>query len=184
MTITGEDPVVRAGQAVRVGGRLAGIISDVEPDPDRGRATVTANITKPGFRPLASDTKAYVRVHSIVYETYLELRPGKSEDKLGDGDRLRTAGRLRRRPARDRAALRPQGTGRTCGGPPWRRGSASPAAAGGSNSALADTPPLARDLSAQLGAATREDGALGRIVAGASRTARGARGTRGDDVEG
>ncbi len=183
VTITDEDPVVRAGQAVRVGGRLAGIISDVEPDGDRGRATVTANITKPGFRPMASDTKAYLRVHSIVYETYLELRPGKSEDKLGDGDRLRTqAGsgvdlletvQLFDRKAQQNLRRTAVATGVGLAG----RGRQL-------NGALADTPPLARDMSAQLGAATRQDGALGRIVAGASRTARGARGARGDDVEG
>ena len=183
VTVTGEDPVLRTGQAVRIGGRLAGIISDVQPDRRRGRATVTANITKPGFRPLTADTKAYVRVHSIVYETYLELRPGKSGTELGDGDHLRASASsgvdlleaVQLFDRKVRSDLR--GTAVSTGIGVAGRGRAL-------NAALADTPPLARDLAAQLGAATRDDGALGRIVAGASRTARGARGTRPDDVAG
>ncbi len=180
VAISGEDPVLRSGQAVRVGGRLAGLISDVKPDPDGG-ATVTANITKGDFRPLPKDTKAYVRVHSIVYETYLELRPGRARAELGDGDRLRAAAQsgvdlleavqLFDRKVQGDLRRATVGVGTGVAG----RGQ-------GLNRALADVPPLARDLSAQLGAATREEGALGRIVAGASRTARGARGTRADDV--
>ena len=68
---------------------------------------------------------------------------------------------------------------------PWSSAGIGVAGRGrGLNAPSPTRPPLARDLSAQLGAATRDDGALGRIVAGASRTARGARGTRPDDVAG
>ena len=73
---------------MRVGGKLAGLISEVEPDREEGGTTVTANITKTEFRPMPEDTEAYVRVHSIVYETYLELLPGESGTELEDGDSI------------------------------------------------------------------------------------------------
>ena len=50
------------------------------------------------------------------------------------------------------------------------------------NEAFADLPTLARDASAQLRAATREEGALGDLVVGAAGTASGLRGERSDDV--
>ena len=181
VSVPGDNPTLRPGQAVRVGGRLAGLVSEVEPDRERGGATVVANITKPGFRPLPDDTKAYVRVHSIVYETYLELRPGESRTALEDGDRLRAEASsgvdlleaVQLFDAKSRRDLRRTAVGVGYGVADRGREL---------NGALADTPELASDMASQLNAATREEGALGRIVAGAARTARGARGTRGDDV--
>ncbi|HYF28492.1 MAG TPA: MlaD family protein [Baekduia sp.] len=182
VTLPADTPVLRAGQAVRIGGRLAGLVADVEPDRrGAGGVTVTANITKPGFRPLPADTEAYVRVHSIVYETYLELRPGTSQRTLGHEDRLvARAGSgvdllevVDLFDARAREHLRTGVVGLGMG-----------AAARGRevNAALADTPPLARDLAAQLGAVTAADGALEDVIAGAARTFAAARGTRPDDV--
>ena len=181
VTVPGDNPTLRPGQAVRIGGRLAGLVSEVEPDRKRGGSTVVANITKAGFKPLPDDTKAYVRVHSIVYETYLELRPGESRSALEDGDRLRaqaTSGvdlleAVQLFDAKSRRDLRRTVVGVGYGVADRGREL---------NGALADTPELASDMASQLGAATREEGALGRIVAGAARTARGARGTRDDDV--
>ena len=46
------------------------------------------NLSKTAFRPLPADTTAFVRVHSIVYETYLGLQPGTSNEKLKSGDTL------------------------------------------------------------------------------------------------
>src|SRR5687767_13920887 len=90
VSVPGDAPVVRVGQAVRIGGKLAGLISAVEPDREDGGTDVTANITKTEFRPLPEDTTANVRVHSIVYETYLELDPGTSEAQLSNGDAIDT----------------------------------------------------------------------------------------------
>ena len=122
-------------------------------------------------------------MHSIVYETYLELRPGTSKQKLADGGTIRTRAesgvdlleivQLFDQKTRANLSRTVVGLGVGVAG----RGE-------GLNRALADTPPLARDLSAELSAATRERGALGRIVAGSSEVARGARGTRPDDVAG
>ena len=52
------------------------------------------------------------------------------------------------------------------------------------NAALANIVPLSRNLRRQLNAATREPGALGRLIAGAAATSSGLRGVRSDDVAG
>src|SRR5215210_4372468 len=58
VNLPADAPVVREGQAVRVGGKLAGLISEIEPDREEGGTTVTANITKTEFRPMPEDTEA------------------------------------------------------------------------------------------------------------------------------
>jgi hypothetical protein len=50
------------------------------------------------------------------------------------------------------------------------------------NAGLAETPALARRMTSQLQAVTREPGALGRVVSGSAGTMSGLRGTRSDDV--
>ena len=181
VSVPADAPVLRAGQAVRIGGKLAGLISAVEPDREEGDVNVTANITKTAFRPLPTDTEAYVRVHSIVYETYLELRPGEAEEELANGDALTaeaTSGVdllevVQLFDEQARADLR--GTVVNIGFGVAGRGVQL-------NQALADVLPLSRNLSSQLEAATRDQGALANAVAGAAATARGARGVRPDDV--
>lgn len=181
VAVPAKAPVLREGQAVRVGGRLAGLIAGVEPDRERGGTVVTANITKPEFRPLPADTEAYVRVHSIVYETYLELRPGDAEADLENGDELArraTSGvdlveAVQLFDERARASL--SDTAVNVGSGLAGRGA-------GLNAAFANLEQLASDLDAQLRAARSEPGALGRLVDGAARTTRGLRGERPDDV--
>lgn len=181
--VPADAPVLREGQAVRIGGKLAGLISEVEPDREDGGATVTANITKTEFRPLPQDTEAYVRVHSIVYETYLELRPGDSGGELANGDLVRvpaTSGVdllevVQLFDAETRESLRETIVNSGFG----------VAGRGGElNEALADLAPLSRNLSSQLGAVTREEGAIEGVVRGAAGTVSGLRGTRDDDVQG
>jgi len=179
--VPADAPSLREGQAVRVGGKLAGLISGVEEDTEGEGRIVTANITKPEFRDLPADTSAYVRVHSLVYETYLELRPGLSDEKLVNGETVAepaTSGvdllevvqlfdEQTRHWLREGAVNVGQGLA--------GRGA-------GLNAALAELPALSADLNAQLGAATARDGELGRLVAGAGGTAAGLRGRRPDDV--
>ncbi|HEY8466144.1 MAG TPA: MlaD family protein [Solirubrobacterales bacterium] len=181
VSVPANAPALREGQAVRVGGRLAGLIAGVDPDRERGGTIVTANITKPEFRPLPADTEAYVRVHSIVYETYLELRPGDADEELESGDEL--AGRatsgvdlveaVQLFDERTRAALSDAAT--SLGAGVAGRGA-------GLNAAFANLRELAADLGPQLRAARVEPGTLGALVRGAAGTARGLRGERADDV--
>lgn len=181
VNLPADAPTVREGQAVRIGGKLAGLVSEVEPDRSEGGATVTANITKTEFRPLAADTEAYVRVHSIVYETYLELLPGSAEEQLENGDSIGTPATsgtdllevVQLFDQETRQALRE--TTVNAGFGVAGRGHEL-------NEALADLEPLSQRLAIQLDAVTREDGALADVVAGAAQTASGLRGRRRDDV--
>lgn len=183
VNLPADAPVLREGQAVRIGGKLAGLISEVEPDRDEGGATITANITKTEFRPLAEDTEAYVRVHSIVYETYLELLPGSSSADLETGEAIGAPADsgtdllevVQLFDADARESLRETtvnaGFG-LAGRGIWV------------NEALADLEPLSRRLRSQLEAVTADEGALADLIAGAANTASGLRGRRSDDVQG
>lgn len=182
VNLPADAPVVREGQAVRVGGKLAGLISNVEPDRDEGGTTVTANITKTEFRPMPEDTEAYVRVHSIVYETYLELLPGESEADLETGDSIGSPAasgtdllevvQLFDAEARDSLQDTTVNAGYGVAG----RGDEV-------NAALADLDGLARRLEPQIEAVTQEEGALADAIEGAANTTDGLRGENPDDVE-
>ena len=181
VNLPSDAPVVREGQAVRIGGKLAGLISDVEPDRQEGGTTVTANITKTEFRPLPEDTEAYVRVHSIVYETYLELLPGSSEAELASGDAIGSPAAsgtdllevVQLFDAETRESLREATVNAGFG--LAGRGEEL-------NAALADLDGMSRRIASQLEAITRDDGALADAVAGAAATTEGLRGRSPDDV--
>ncbi len=181
VNLPADAPVVREGQAVRVGGKLAGLISQVEPDREEGGTTVTANITKTEFRPMPEDTEAYVRVHSIVYETYLELLPGSSEADLETGDSIGSPAAsgtdllevVQLFDAEARESLR--NTTVNAGYGVAGRGDEV-------NEALADLDGMARRLEPQIQAVTSDDGALADAIEGAANTADGLRGESPDDV--
>jgi ABC-type transporter Mla subunit MlaD len=183
VSVPADAPVLRVGQAVRVGGKLAGLISEVEPDREEGGTTVTANITKTEFRPMPEDTQAYVRVHSIVYETYLELDPGESAETLENQDSIS-------RPATsgvdllEVVQLFDEETRESLQKATVNLGFGVAGRGAEANEALADLAPLSKNLKAQLDAASREPGAIERVVRGAAGTARGLRGVRSDDVAG
>ena len=180
----GPAPSLRVGQAVRISGQLAGLISGVEPNPETGGATVTANITKTEFRPIGEDATAYVRVHSIVYNTYLEIEPGDRSDPMEDGDTIPRENvssgvdllevvQLFDREARESLRATVVNVGQGLAG----RGT-------GLNAAFKDVKPLSADLRKQLAAATSDEGALGESVSGAASTTDALRGFRSDDVAG
>ncbi|MDX6587487.1 MAG: phospholipid/cholesterol/gamma-HCH transport system substrate-binding protein [Solirubrobacterales bacterium] len=182
VNLPADAPVVREGQAVRVGGKLAGLISQVEPDREEGGTTVTANITKTEFRPMPEDTEAYVRVHSIVYETYLELLPGSSETNLENGDSIGSPAAsgtdllevVQLFDAEARESLRE--TTVNAGFGVAGRGNEV-------NAALADLDGMARRLEPQLEAITEDEGALADAIEGAANTTDALRGESPDDVE-
>ncbi len=182
VNLPADAPVVREGQAVRIGGKLAGLISQVAPDREEGGTTVTANITKTEFRPMPEDTEAYVRVHSIVYETYLELLPGSSETDLANGDSIGSPAAsgtdllevVQLFDAEARESLRE--TTVNAGFGVAGRGDEV-------NAALADLDGMARRLEPQLEAITEDEGALADAIEGAANTADGLRGESSDDVE-
>ena len=174
-------PPLRAGEAVRVGGSLAGLINEVKPDPAHHRTLVKVNISKTNFRPLPVDTTAFVRVHSIVYLTYLELTPGTSNNMLHDGDTLPAVAQhgtdllevvqLFDKQARQDLSKTLVNVGFGVAG----RGTDL-------NGALQDLPQTATNAASELSAATKTPGALAGVIAGGAKTASGLRGTRPDDV--
>jgi virulence factor Mce-like protein len=177
--VPADAPILKTGDTVRVAGRLAGLITEVEPDD--GHVLVTAEL-RPEFAPLGEDARANVKVRSIVYLTYLELSPGDVGEPMPEGSTIPVARTgsgvdllevVQLFDAEARAALEDTVT------------SAGVGVAGRGrdlNAALADLGALTPDLTAQLRAATSRPGAIAAIVAGGARVASGLRGTRADDV--
>lgn len=176
-----EAPIVRKGHAVRIGGKLAGLITAVELNAANGGRTVTASITKSAFRPLPQDTHGYVRVASLLYRTYLELRPGTARATLRDGDRLGAPATfgvdllkvVEMFDATTRRALQTTltNTGIAVAGRGRRL-----------NAALATLPTLSRNLATQLNAVTRRPHAIEQLIAGGARTFGALRGKGRSDV--
>lgn len=182
--VPADAPPLREGQAVRVAGKLAGLISSVEPDRENGGTLATANITKTQFRPLGTDAAARVTVHSIVYATYLELYPGDTSEPMETGDTIPsdrvTSGvdllevvQLFDEEARQSLQDTVVNVGYGVAG----RGDSL-------NEAAADIGPTSVNLDKQLRAATEDEGALGTAIAGAASTTEGLEGDSSDDVAG
>ena len=180
--VPADAPPMRVGQAVRVSGKLAGLVSDVQPDRENGGTIVTANITKTGFRPIGTDAQARVTVHSIVYATYLEILPGDTDDPMENGGTITqenvTSGvdllevvQLFDEEARDSLRKTTVNLGYGIAG----RGE-------GLNQSLAVAEPTAANIRLQLEAINDDEGAVGRALAGAARTTSGLEGTSPDDV--
>jgi ABC-type transporter Mla subunit MlaD len=177
--IPADSPVVADGDAVRMAGQLAGLVTAVEPED--GAAEVTMEL-RPQFAPVGRDAQAVVRVRSLIYLTYVEIRPGNTDEPMPEGgtipveragsntDLLEVVELFDRR-AREtlRQSIYNAGVGLAGRGRQL-------------NAALADLPAITGDGTPQLEALTREPGALGELVEGAGRSLRGLRGERADDV--
>jgi phospholipid/cholesterol/gamma-HCH transport system substrate-binding protein len=172
-------PIVSDGDAVRIGGQLAGLVTDVE--PEHGAAQVTMEL-RPQFAPVGRDARATVRVKSIVYLTYVEIQPGDTARPMPEGGTIpvRHAGsnvdllevvQLFDRRARETLQRSIYNAGVGLAG----RGTQV-------NASLHDLESITRVGTPQLEALTRRPGALAELVRGASGTFRGLTGVRGDDV--
>ncbi|HEX2127683.1 MAG TPA: MlaD family protein [Solirubrobacterales bacterium] len=168
--IPADAPILKDGDAVRIAGRLAGFVTEVEPHESNVLATLEL---RPDFAPLGRDARANVKVRSIVYLTYLELFPGNVDDPMPEGgtiplarsgsgvDLLEVAQVF---DAKARAALQDATTS----------GGVGLAGRGEDvNVALADLRAALPELGSQLEAVVSEPGALARTVAGAARMTRG-----------
>ncbi len=177
--IPADAPILKKGDSVRVAGRFAGLITEVEPDD--GHLLVTAEL-RPEFAPLGTDARANVKVRSIVYLTYLELIPGDVDDPLPEGGTIplaRTGSgvdllevvQIFDRRAREALSDITVSAGTGVAG----RGEDV-------NATIADLGASLPDLASQVSAATSEPGAIAEIIAGGARVARGLRGGAPDDV--
>ena len=177
--VPADAPILKVGDTVRVAGRFAGVITEVEPDD--GHLLVTTEL-RPDFAPLGADARANVKVRSIVYLTYLELIPGDVSDPMPEGSTIPVARTnsgvdllevVQLFDERARAAL--EDTVTSAGVGVAGRGE-------GLNATVADLGALTPDLTTQTQAATAQPRAIAGIVAGAASVANALRGTRGDDV--
>ena len=174
-----DSPILQEGDAVRIAGRLAGLVTEVEP----GQRNMKVGMElRPSFAPVGRDARAKVRVKSLIYLTYVELDPGDLDDPMPEGGTipLRHTGsnvdllevvQLFDRESRETLKKAIFNTGVGLAG----RGEEL-------NAALADLPHIARDGTAQLEAVTSERGAIAESLEGAGGVARGLGGERSDDV--
>jgi ABC-type transporter Mla subunit MlaD len=182
--VPADAPPMRVGQAVRVSGKLAGLVSEVEPDRENGGTVVTANITKTDFRPIGNDAEARVTVHSIVYATYLEILPGDTDDPMENGgeipqDRVSSGVDLLEvvqlfdEEARNSLRKTTVNLGYGLAG----RGE-------GLNQALSTSEETSTNLNLQISAVNEDEGAVGEGIAGLADVSEGLEGTSSDDVSG
>ena len=177
--IPADAPILKDGDAVRIAGRLAGFITEVEPHDENVLATVEL---RPDFAPLGQDARANVKVRSIVYLTYLELFPGNTDDPMPEGgtiplersgsgvDLLEVAQVF---DAKARASLQDATTS----------GGVGLAGRGEDiNVALADLKAMLPELGSQLRAVVSEPGAIARTIAGAARATRGLAGAGPEEL--
>jgi ABC-type transporter Mla subunit MlaD len=172
-------PIVAKGDAVRIAGQLAGLVTDVEPEDG---ATEVEMELRPSFAPVGRDAEAIVRVKSIVYLTYVEIRPGDVDDPMPEGEAIPVENsgsnvdllevvEIFDREAREalQDSIYNAGTGLA------GRGVAA-------NAALHDLEAVTREGTSQLRAIARDPDAIGEAISGAGATFRGLTGMRPDDV--
>lgn len=179
--IPNDSPVVKEGNAVRIAGRLAGFVRGIE--PSEGNVKLRMEL-RPQFAPIGEDARVYVRVKSITYLTYVEIRPGDVSEPMDEGgtipversssgvDLLELVQLFDRRSRRALAA-----TAVNAGLGVAGRGAEL-------NAALGDLTALTPDLTSQLEAVASHPGAVRDIVIGADAVSRGVAGRRPDDVAG
>lgn len=179
--VPASSPIVKEGDAVRIAGRLAGLITDVE--PHEGNVLVRMEL-EPGYAPVGRDARTNVRVKSLVYLTYLEIFPGDLSDPMpeggtipvgrsGSGVDLLEVVELFDRKARETLSNAVYDSGLGVAG----RGEEL-------NVALADLAPATEDLRSQLEAATSTPGAIRRTLRGAAGVTAGLEGEVPGDFAG
>ncbi len=179
--VAADSPILKPGDTVRVAGRLAGLITDVEPDD--GHVLVTAEL-RPDFAPIGTDARANVKVRSIVYLTYLELLPGDVDNPMPEGGTIPLARSssgvdllevVQVFDRRARAALQDMVTS----------GGVGFAGRGEDvNATLQDLGAASADLTSQTQALTSQPGALAGIVRGSAQVFGGLRGNDASDLGG
>ncbi|MGH2955120.1 MAG: MlaD family protein [Solirubrobacterales bacterium] len=172
-------PIVGESDAVRISGQLAGLITDIEPED--GATEVTMEL-RPQFAPVGRDAEAVVRVKSIVYLTYVEIRPGNLDDPMPEGGTIPVEHAGSKVDLLEVVELFDKRARRTLQKSIYNAGVGLAGRGGQLNAALHDLPEITRHGTPQLEALTRRPGALAELVRGAGGTFRGLGGERGDDV--
>ncbi len=176
--LSGSAPIVKPGDAVRMAGRLAGIVTDV--DPHHGAREVSMSLS-PSFAPVGRDARVRVTVKSIVYLTYVAIDPGDVDDPMPSGGTVP----LRRTRAGvgilDVVQLFDKQTQRTLQKTASNTGLGLAGRGPDLNAALKDLPPIVRNGTPELRALTATRGAIASSLQGADHVVRGLAGERSDD---
>jgi phospholipid/cholesterol/gamma-HCH transport system substrate-binding protein len=181
--VPADGPILQKGDAVRIAGRLAGLITDVQPGPERGSTEISMDI-RPSYAPIGRDAEAKVRVKSLVYLSYLEIDPGDIDDPLPEGDTLPLAQGGSNVDLLEVVELFDQRSREALSKSIYNTGIGLADRGGELNVSLEDLRVIAETGTPQLEAITSEPGAIARSIQGSARVARGARGERPDDVGG
>jgi phospholipid/cholesterol/gamma-HCH transport system substrate-binding protein len=177
--VPADAPILKEGDSVRVAGRFAGLITDVEPDD--GAVRVTAEL-RPEFAPIGNDATARVRVRSIVYLTYLEVDPGNVDDPMAEGGTIPLARSGSGVDLLEVVQLFNERTRNALSRTVTTAGTGVAGRGADLNTAFADLGVSAPDLASQVQAAVARPGAIAAIVAGSAQTVSGLRGVHPDDV--
>lgn len=181
--IPADSPILQEGDAVRVSGRFAGFVTEVEPAPEEEALRVTTQLD-PEFAPVGMDARSNVKIRSLVYLTYLEIFPGDRSNPMpeggtipversGSGVDLLEVVQLFDAEARETLRDTTVSLGHGLAG----RGLEL-------NYALADVDETAVNTRVMLDAVLEEPRALARLIAGAARTTSGLEGESPGDVAG
>jgi len=178
-----DTPILQKGDAVRIAGRLAGQVTDVEPGPEPGSTEVSMDL-RPSYAPIGRDAEAKVRVKSLVYLTYLEISPGNLDDPMPEGDTIPLAQGGSNTDLLEVVELFDKSSRDALSKAIYNTGVGLADRGAELNAALRDLAEVTKNGGAQLQAITEEPGAIARNVRGASRVASGLTGSRTDDVAG
>jgi ABC-type transporter Mla subunit MlaD len=172
-------PILKEGDGVRIAGRLAGLVTGIEPRDDGVHVELEL---EPGFAPVGSDARSFVRVKSIIYLTYLEIIPGDLSEPMPEGGTIEVARSGSGVDLLEVVEVFDRSARRSLSRSTYATGLGVAGRGDELNAALADLPPALRDGNDQLEALTAEPGALARSVEGSAGIAAGLRGERPDDV--
>lgn len=172
-------PIVKPGDAVRMAGRLAGIVTDVEPHD--GSREVTMELS-PGFSPVGENARLRVTIKSIVYLTYVAISPGNLDRPMPPGGTIPLSHSGSGVGILDVVQLFDKQAQRTLRDTTYNAGLGLAGRGEDLNGALKDLGPTTRHLKTQLEALTSTPGAIAKALDGADRVVRGLAGERPDDV--
>jgi phospholipid/cholesterol/gamma-HCH transport system substrate-binding protein len=177
--IPSDSPIVKEGNAVRIAGRLAGFVRGV--DPHHGSVEVRMEL-RPQFAPIGRDARVYVRVKSITYLTYVEIRPGDVDEPMEEGGTIPLAHSGSGVDLLEVVQLFDEDARRALSTTATNVGYGLAGRGRQLNAGIGDLASVLRVGTPQLRAITRRDGAIREAISGTDATVRGLAGRRSDDV--
>jgi ABC-type transporter Mla subunit MlaD len=179
--VPSDSPILKTGGAVRIAGKVAGTITDVEPEEEGVEISMEL---RPDYAPVGEDARASVRVRSIVYLTYLEITPGDRDNPMPEGGTIPLAQTESGVDLLEVVQLFDEQTRATLRRSLVNLGYGFAGRGTQLNAGLATLDETLELATPQLDALTPRPGELGGLISGAAAVNRGLRGVRSDDVAG